>query len=136
MEASSFMFLYRQETYLLLGAHLMYMSVPFHRTIKTELTDWNEVLEAMFDRLVQIRDAHFGRLEVGSLEDAATSTPLEITPSDEEVRACCKAISACLAECGDSETDLDLHLGTRDRWAVELLLTKFLAIAKHKRVAD
>jgi hypothetical protein len=76
------MLLSRQEIHLLLGAHLMYLSVPFHRTVKTELPHWNPILEALFDRLVQTRDAHFGRPEIDSPEEANAPIPLEVAFSD------------------------------------------------------
>jgi hypothetical protein len=130
------MFLSRQEIHVLLGAQLMYMSVPFHRTVKTGWQDWNPVIRRLFDRLVQERDGHFGRPEHDPPGEAAVLSPLEVAFSDEEVGGCCKAITSCLAECADSPTDLDLHLGTREREEVERLLAKFLALSTPKPRAE
>jgi hypothetical protein len=121
----------RKEVRILLGAQLMWFSVPFYRTTKPNPSTYEATMEALRSRLIQERDACFVKrdvLEAG--EEVATPHLLGFSLSPEECTGCIGALEACLAECGDDQIDLDIHLGTRDRQDVEQLLAKFLALRK------
>jgi hypothetical protein len=116
----------KEEVGIVLGVRLMYWGVPFHRARKCALSRHKEAIgDAIWERLLVLRDAARSRESAAGGEPTADATPYVFLPlSDEEVLLYIEMTKACLAECGDDEIDLRLHLGTSGRDKVEQVLAK------------
>ncbi|VTS00350.1 hypothetical protein [Tuwongella immobilis] len=115
----------QRDVRILLGAQLMSFGVPFYRTTKPDLAPYEVIMEELRSRLIKERNAILDA-RTGGASDERESSFLELSLSPDEIRGGRIVLEACLAECGDDPTDLELHLRTRERQDVERLLAKFL----------
>ena len=108
----------------MLGARLMYASVPFTH-IEKPLLDIHqqEWLDAVWERILQKRDSQWmSPVSVDTNQD--TSEFLECELTREELELYIQVLRSCLKECGGDQVELELHLGDRNEEDVELLVHK------------
>ena len=102
---------------IVLGARLMYMAVPFHRTTKRILDD----------REMQLADGFRETLLAAraTVRNGSRQTTVRLPASSDELRIYSEMLRACLEECRNSRNDLWAHLGTVDE-AEALTLLEYL----------
>jgi hypothetical protein len=106
----------RTEVSILLGAQLMYLGVPFWRTEKPSLTeDEYQRINKNFETTCN----HF---------DKTSTNIITICFNNDMLLNCISILNACLAECGDNGIDLELHLHSRSRAPIDLLIAKLIAM--------
>ena len=107
------------EMSILLGATLMHWGVPFRRTARQDMTEYQQaMLDAASDKLIALRES-----SQRSLVQENQGVPL----SDEEAALLITVVEDCLSECGNDPTEMRLQLKTSDCSEVKALLERVRA---------
>ena len=112
-----------QELVILLKAGTMFWAVPFHKTRKPKLSDQDEKqLEIIRSKLFEAKQ----RLQLGLTTDRGQekcNETVELQLSSVDRGMLSKVLHSVLAECRDSDRNLEIHVGPRE--SVEFCLRRF-----------